>query len=49
MSQDPNKPNGRPEPNEVMPIFRKNGQIIKDIDWTVLIDRHKVRPKMTMI
>ena len=34
-------PNGRPEPNDVMPIFRKDGVQIENIDWSVIIDRHK--------
>ena len=34
-------PNGRPEPNDVMPIFRKDGIQIENIDWSVIIDRHK--------
>jgi hypothetical protein len=25
-----------------MPIFKKDGKMIQDIDWSVLIDRHKV-------
>ena len=40
--KDPRKPNGRPESNDVMPIFKKDGKMIQDIDWSVLIDRHKV-------
>ena len=40
--KDPKKPNGRPESNDVMPIFKKDGKTIQDIDWSVLIDRHKV-------
>ena len=40
--KDPKKPNGRPESNDVMPIFKKDGKMIQDIDWSVLIDRHKV-------
>ena len=36
-------PNGRPEPNDVMPIFRKDGVQIENIDWSVIIDRHKAR------
>lgn len=40
--QDPAKPNGRPEGNECMPLFRKDGQQIQNIDWSVMIDRHKV-------
>ena len=40
--QDPAKPNGRPEGNECMPIFRRNGKQVEDIDWSVMIDRHKV-------
>ncbi len=39
--QDPELPNGRPEPNEVMPIFRKNGEHINNVDWSVMIDRHR--------
>jgi hypothetical protein len=42
-SQDPKKPNGRTESNDVMPIFRKDGLQIQDIDWSVMVvDRHKV-------
>ena len=29
-------PNGRPEPNDVMPIFRKDGNQIENIDWSVI-------------
>lgn len=40
--QDPKMPNGRPEPNSVMPIFRKNGEHVNNVDWSVMTDRHKV-------